>query len=73
MSKEATSGTSDATYKLTEAYSINKHFCLQPSAKDQGITCVVVVLVLLHLVHFLIKRNLREKSRDSNLGPPDLH
>ena len=47
------------------------YFCLRPSAKDQGITWVVVVLVvavvvlvlvLLHLVHFLIKRNLREKK-----------
>ena len=45
-------------------------FCLRPSAKDQGITWVVVVvlvlvvlvLVLLHLVHFLIKRNLRENK-----------
>ena len=33
------------------------YFCLRPSAKDQGITWVVVVVVLvvvLHLVHFLI-------------------
>ena len=36
-------------------------FCLRPSAKVQGITwAVLVVLVVLHLVHFLIKRNLRE-------------
>ena len=48
-------------------------FCLRPSAKDQGITWVVLVL---HLVHILIKRNLREKnlpSRDSKLGPPNPH
>ena len=42
------------------------YFCLQPSAKDQGITRVVVVLLVLvlvlHLVHFFIKRNLREKN-----------
>ena len=40
-------------------------FFLLPSAKDQGITWVFVVLlvlVLLHLVHFLIKRNLRGKN-----------
>ena len=36
------------------------NFCLWPSAKDQGITGVVVVV--LHLVHFLIKTNLREKN-----------
>ena len=38
------------------------HFCLRPSAKDQGITWVVVLLVVLHLVHFLTKRNLRGKN-----------
>ena len=42
-------------------------FCLRPSAKDQRITWVAVVLlvllVVLHLlVHFLIKSNLREKK-----------
>ena len=44
------------------------YFCLRPSAKDQGITSVGVVVVVillllllvLYLVHFLIKRNLRE-------------
>ena len=39
-------------------------FCLRPSAKDQGITWVVVLVllvVLLLLVHFLFKRNLSEK------------
>ena len=53
-------------------------FCLRPLAKDQGITRVVVVLLVLLVLHllvyFLIKRNLREKispSRYSNLGPPD--
>ena len=43
-------------------------FCLRPSARDQGITCLVdLVLVVLvrHLVHFLFKRNLSEKK--SNL------
>ena len=40
-----------------------KYFCLRPSAKDQGITWVVVVVVLVHhLFHFLIKRNLRLKN-----------
>ena len=45
---------------LTHCY----HFCLRPSAKDQGITLVVLlVLLVLHLlVHFLIKRYLREKN-----------
>ena len=45
------------------------HFCLRPLVKDQGITWVVVVvvvlvlvLVLCLLVHFVIKRNLREKQ-----------
>ena len=50
-------------------------FCLRPSAIGQGIAWVVVLLVVvLHLVHFLIKRNLREKflpGPDLNLGPPD--
>ena len=42
----------------------NNRYCLRPSAKDQGITWVVVVLVVLlhHLVHFLIKRNLNAKN-----------
>ena len=47
------------------AQNTNLHFCLQPSVKDQGITWVVVVLLVLvlHLlVHFLIKRNWREKN-----------
>ena len=41
-------------------------------AKDQGITLVVVVLVLFHLYHFLFKRNTREKiipDHESNHGP----
>ena len=51
-------------------------FCLRSSAKDQWITWVVllVVLVLHLLVNFLIKRNLREKIlpyQHSNLGLPD--
>ena len=36
------------------------YFCLWPSAKDQGITWVLVlvlVFVVLHLVHFLLKSN----------------
>ena len=40
-------------------------FCLRPSAKDQGITWVVAVLLVLlvhHLVHFLLKINLCEKN-----------
>ena len=40
-------------------------FCLRPWAKDQGITWVGVVLLLVlvhHLVHFLFKRNLKEKK-----------
>ena len=36
-------------------------FCLRPSAKDLGITGVVIVLFLFHLSHFLFKRNLSEK------------
>ena len=39
------------------------YFCLRPSTKDQGITWVVLVVVLVHhLVHFLIKRNLSKKN-----------
>ena len=35
------------------------NFCLRPSAKDQGITWVLLVLVVVHhLAHFLFKRNL---------------
>ena len=42
------------------------HFCLRPSAKDQGITWVVVLVVVLHhLVHFHYKRNLSEKKSPS--------
>ena len=55
-------------------------FFLQPSAKDQGITWVVVVLVLVlvlvHLVHFLFERNLSEKKYpgwESNRGPSALY
>ena len=36
---------------------ISAYFCLRPSAKDLGITCVlvlVVVVLVLHLVQFLI-------------------
>ena len=36
-------------------------FCLGPSAKDQGITWVLVLIVH-HLVHFLFKSNLSEKK-----------
>ena len=44
-------------------------FCLRPSAKDQGITWVLLVLVH-HLVHFLLKINLIEKKFwVSNRGP----
>ena len=44
-------------------------FGLRPSAKDQGITWVVVVLLLVlvhHLAHFLLKIN----SSESNLSLP---
>ena len=37
-------------------------FCLWPSAKDQGFTWVVLVVLVLLLVHFLFKRNLSEKK-----------
>ena len=40
-------------------------FCLRPLAKDKGITRVlflVLVVVVLHLVHFLFKRNLSLKE-----------
>ena len=51
------------------------YFCLRPSAKDQGIVVVVVVVLALHyLVHFVFKRNLSEKNLpewESNWGPPD--
>ena len=52
-------------------------FFLRPLAKDQGITWVVflVPVVLHHLVHFLLKRNLSEKNLagwESNRGPSDL-
>ena len=60
-------------------FKVFRHFCLQPSAKDLGITGVVVlavVLVLLfHLSHFLFKRNLSEKIlpvRES-FGTPAKH
>ena len=49
-------------------FSPNVTFCLRPSAKDLGITrvvVVVVVVVLFHLSHFLFKRNLSEKSSSS--------
>ena len=42
-------------------------FCLRPSAKDQGNTRVVVV-VLFHLSHFLIKRKLSEKNIKCSLA-----
>ena len=60
--------------KTRRSSSKTTSFCLRPSAKDQGITLVVVVVVVvlvvlvlvlvlvLHLVHFLIKRNLKEKK-----------
>ena len=45
---------SPAKFQLLKLY-----FCLRPSAKDQGITRVVVVVVVLvfvlHLVHILIE------------------
>ena len=37
------------------------YFCLRPSVKDQGITWVAVVAVLLHLSHFLYKSYLSKK------------
>ena len=40
----------------------HRYFCLRPSAKDQGITFVFVVVLVHHLVHFLFKRNLSEKK-----------
>ena len=49
---------------------MNCYFCLRPSAKDQGITSVVLAL----LVHFLFKRNLSEKNlpdRELNQGSSD--
>ena len=43
-----------------------QHFSLRPSAKDQGITGVVVLVLVLvlvhHLVHFLFRINLSEKN-----------
>ena len=45
------------------------NFCLRPLAKHQGTTRTVVVasVVLFHLPHFLLKRNLSEKN-SSRLG-----
>ena len=46
-------------------------FSLRPSAKDQGITRVlgvVLVVVVLYLVHFLYKRNLSEKIPLTGIG-----
>ena len=37
-------------------------YCLRSSAKDQGITWNVLLVLVHNLVHFLIKRNLREKN-----------
>ena len=52
--------TTTMTYELDNvAGYIIKTNCLRPSAKDQGITWVF--LVLHHLVHFLLKINLSEK------------
>jgi len=40
----------------------NVYFSLWPSAKDQGITLVIVLVRLVHhLVYVLIKRNLSDK------------
>ena len=53
----------------------NFPFCQQPSAKDQGINWVVV-LVLFHSSHFLFKRNRSEKNslwsgiKSGTFGPP---
>ena len=45
--------------KVSVGKKTQRHFCLRPSAKDQGITRVVVVVVVLvfvlHLVHILIE------------------
>ena len=49
-------------FQCSMASPYQRNFCLRPSAKDQGITSVVFLVVLVHLVHFLIKRNLREKN-----------
>ena len=40
-------------------------FCLRPSAKDQGITWVLLVVFLHHLVHFILKINQVKKSSPS--------
>ena len=55
------------------------YFCLRPSAKDQGITLIVDVVILApvlvlvhHLVQFLFNRNLSEKylpDWELNCGP----
>ena len=51
---------------------IQRYFCLRPSAKDQGITWVLLVLVH-HLIHFLLKIKFSEKNfspfREKNFGP----
>ena len=48
--------------QLGGANSSKVYFCLRPLAKDQGITWVVVVVLVHHLVHFLSKRNLSKKN-----------
>ena len=48
------------TFQRTRHF--QKVYCLWPSAKDQGITRVVVVVVLFHLSHSPFKRNLSEKN-----------
>ena len=47
------------SFVLSAIRQLFTYYCLRPSAKDQGITWVDVVLH--HLVHFLIKRNFNEK------------
>ena len=50
-------------HNVTTTVKLLLPFCLRPSAKDKGITWVVVLVVLVHhLVHFLIKRNLSGKK-----------
>ena len=54
--------TASGCWRLWQQRDLWVSFCLRPSAKDQGITWVVVLVVVvavlvLHLVHFLSIRN----------------
>ena len=51
---------------IRASYFVN--FCVRLLAKDQGITQVVVVILVLHWSHFLFKRYLSEKNSSEPWG-----